>query len=150
MYSNRGEGSKKISRLMKEFKGRCFYCGRRVRIGSQPCATIDHVVPKANGGRGLHNNTVLCCLTCNQIKQSSSTSEFKKELISFVNAMKEKVKIMEEEEKAAYLYGAQMAAEYSTEIGKTDLATMTPEEILTLSECFCKNYHSKIIELQNK
>lgn len=57
---------------------------------------------------------------------------------------------MNEKEKEAYLYGAEMAAEYSTEIGKTDLAQMTPDEILTLSECFCKNYHSKYIELSNK
>lgn len=56
---------------------------------------------------------------------------------------------MEEEEKQAYLYGAKMAAEYSKEIGKTDLSLMSYEEILTLSECFCKNYHSKIIELEN-
>lgn len=53
----------------------------------------------------------------------------------------------EEFAQEAYLYGAQMAAEYSKEIGKTDLAIMTPDEILTLSECFCKNYHSKLNEL---
>lgn len=54
---------------------------------------------------------------------------------------------MSDIEKEAYLYGAEMAAEYSAEIGKTDLAVMSPEEILTLAECMCKNYHLKIIEL---
>ena len=57
---------------------------------------------------------------------------------------------MDELQKQAYLYGAEMAAEYSKEIGKSDLATMSADEILTLSECFCKNYNNKIIELENK
>lgn len=57
---------------------------------------------------------------------------------------------MEEEEKGAYLYGAEMGAEYLHSIGKTDLASLTPEEVLTFSECMCKNYHSKYNELSNK
>lgn len=55
---------------------------------------------------------------------------------------------MEDIEKEAYQYGAQMGAEYLREIGKTDLASMTPEEVLTFSECMCKNYHNKYIELE--
>lgn len=58
-----------------------------------------------------------------------------------------RIKLMEAEERTAYLHGAKMAAEYSKEIGKTDLALMTPDEILTLSECMCKNYHLKYMEL---
>lgn len=56
---------------------------------------------------------------------------------------------MEIELKQAYLYGIQMAAEYAHEIGKTDLSSMSEEEILTFAECLCKNYHNKIIELEN-
>lgn len=53
---------------------------------------------------------------------------------------------MEEEDKEAYLYGAKMAAEYTQEIGKTDLKNFTPDEILTFAECMCKNYHLKKVE----
>lgn len=57
---------------------------------------------------------------------------------------------MEEHEKEAYLYGAAMGAEYLVEIGKTDLAEMTPHEALVFSECMCKNYHTKYAELISK
>ena len=50
-------------------------------------------------------------------------------------------------EQQAHLYGAQMGAEYLREIGKTDLALLTPSEALTFAECMCKNYHNKINEL---
>lgn len=57
---------------------------------------------------------------------------------------------MTEEEKQAYLYGAQQGAEYMHSIGKTDLATLTPDQVLTFSECICRNYHLKYAELTNK
>ena len=57
---------------------------------------------------------------------------------------------MESNEKDAYIYGGQMAAEYAKSIGKSDLASFTGEEWLTFCECMCKNYHNKYIELSNK
>ena len=57
---------------------------------------------------------------------------------------------MEDEQKEAYLYGAEMAGEYLREIGKSDLAALSPAQVLTFSECMCKNYHMKFIELTNK
>ena len=56
----------------------------------------------------------------------------------------------EEIKKEAYMYGVQMGAEYSKEVGKTDLSTMSVEEILTFAECVCKGYHMKLIELEKK
>ena len=55
---------------------------------------------------------------------------------------------MTDEEKASYMYGATMGAEYLQEIKNTDLATLTPDQVLTFAECVCKNYHNKIIELE--
>tara|TARA_R110000851_G_scaffold111570_2_gene235092 strand:+ start:273 stop:446 length:174 start_codon:yes stop_codon:yes gene_type:complete len=57
---------------------------------------------------------------------------------------------MEENERTAYLYGAEMGGEYLKEIGKSDLATLTPQEVLTFSECMCKNFWNKITELNCK
>jgi len=57
---------------------------------------------------------------------------------------------MEEHQEQSYMYGAQMGGEYLKEIGKTDLAKLTPAEVLTFSECMCKNYHNKYIELNSK
>ena len=57
---------------------------------------------------------------------------------------------MEENDRQAYVYGAEMGAEYLREIGKTDLALMTPAEALIFSEVVCKNYHMKKIELDSK
>jgi len=57
---------------------------------------------------------------------------------------------MEDEQKQAYLYGAEQGAEYMRSIGKTDLSLLTPDEALTFSECMCKGYHEKYVELTNK
>lgn len=53
---------------------------------------------------------------------------------------------MEKNEKTAYLYGGQNAAEYMKSIGKIDLSQLTGEEWLTFCECMCKNYHLKIVD----
>lgn len=53
---------------------------------------------------------------------------------------------MEPEEKIAYLYGVNMAAEYLKSIGKTNLIELDQNEILSFAECMCKNYHLKLVE----
>jgi len=150
-------GRKKISEIMgiiRESGDLCMFCGRKCYIDKMPHATVEHVKPSSKGGSNHYSNKRISCASCNFAKSSLSAADFEIELISLSVSVMEKYfkkeKIMEEEEKQAYLYGAEMAAEYSVEIGKTDLALMTPDEILTLSECFCKNYHSKFNELQNK
>ena len=40
---------------------RCAYCGR---VGD----TLDHVVPKSQGGEDLPSNLVVCCEPCNRRK----------------------------------------------------------------------------------
>lgn len=57
---------------------------------------------------------------------------------------------MEDYERSACIYGGQMAAEYTKEIGKTDLAALTPAEFVTFCEVMCLNYHGKRAELENK
>ena len=43
---------------------RCAYCGEE--LGNRP--TIDHIVPKAQGGPTVPSNLVACCLACNASK----------------------------------------------------------------------------------
>ncbi len=56
----------------------------------------------------------------------------------------------EEIENKAYLHGGLNAFEYAKEIGKHDLATFTAEEWGIFCHCMCKNYHMKLVELENK
>lgn len=39
----------------------CGYCGK-------PATTVDHILPRAKGGRDTWENTVACCQRCNSIK----------------------------------------------------------------------------------
>ena len=49
---------------------KCVYCGvKNVRL------TIDHIVPKAKGGKSTFENTVAACKPCNNKKGSKSCSE---------------------------------------------------------------------------
>ena len=164
---SRGRGTGRNASILKKLMGgkkcTCLYCGREVFYLKHPYATVEHLISKKNGGKDSFKNYGISCLECNRVKHSMDNHEFLFYIGHIYNHNKERIdkmtrnitnnpedrKDMTEEQRKAYLYGAQMAAEYSKEIGKTDLATMTPDEILILSECMCKNYHNKIIELEN-
>lgn len=53
-------------------KGRCQYCGTAL---SRREATIDHVLPRARGGRTQWTNVVLACRACNQRKGDRNPEE---------------------------------------------------------------------------
>lgn len=51
-----------VAGVIKRDHGQCAYCG-------QPTATtMDHVIPKAQGGTGCWENAVAACFDCNQRK----------------------------------------------------------------------------------
>jgi 5-methylcytosine-specific restriction endonuclease McrA len=59
--------------LVREQKGLCHYCRRPMtaatRNGDDPrSATLDHVVPVADGGDSSPGNLVAACRACNQAK----------------------------------------------------------------------------------
>jgi 5-methylcytosine-specific restriction endonuclease McrA len=54
--------------LREVFSNECIYCGEP--HSTEVPLTIDHVVPKSNGGGNYLNNLVLCCTRCNQSKGS--------------------------------------------------------------------------------
>lgn len=51
----------------------CAYCGRKMVRNTETHPTRDHVIPRSKGGR----ITVLCCLTCNQIKGDMMPDEWR-------------------------------------------------------------------------
>jgi 5-methylcytosine-specific restriction endonuclease McrA len=54
----------------------CQYCGRKVKqhgpSAAPDTATIDHVVPRAHGGRTTFENTVTACVSCNTKKANKT------------------------------------------------------------------------------
>lgn len=52
----------------------CAYCYTRLTPAN---LTLDHVIPKFNGGLTLKSNSNLACYDCNQAKDSLSDAKFK-------------------------------------------------------------------------
>lgn len=50
----------------------CQYCGVKMQAGN---LTIDHVVPRARGGKTSWNNCVTACRSCNRLKGCLSPKE---------------------------------------------------------------------------
>lgn len=50
----------------------CQYCGKKV---TQELATIDHVMPRARGGKTTFENTVTACAPCNTRKASKTVEQ---------------------------------------------------------------------------
>ena len=69
--------------LEKETRGKCFYCGIKTERGSlkQSAAiymTRDHVIPTSAKGGDRRANKVVCCRTCNKVKEDLTLEEFKR------------------------------------------------------------------------
>lgn len=50
----------------------CLYCGRKMPASE---LTIDHVIPRAKGGRTSWDNVVTCCRRCNTRKGNQTPDE---------------------------------------------------------------------------
>ncbi len=59
-------------------EGCCCYCGRRLseKPESLRRRTVDHIIPRSNGGTDHPSNLVPCCLGCNQWKKHHSLQRF--------------------------------------------------------------------------
>lgn len=68
-----------IEFLFKKFDGKCGYCGVEVKKseGVNPLpddtATIDHYIPRSQGGTDFIKNLVLACFRCNNDKAKTET-----------------------------------------------------------------------------
>ena len=60
-------------------KNICQYCGKKVKpngpSSAHDTATIDHVVPRARGGKTTFENTLTACVPCNTRKASKTIQE---------------------------------------------------------------------------
>jgi len=67
--------AKVIPALIERDGDRCFYCG--CVFGTRNRApTLDHKVPRSNGGRSNVDNLRLVCYRCNRLKGNQSEAEF--------------------------------------------------------------------------
>jgi 5-methylcytosine-specific restriction endonuclease McrA len=69
----------------------CQYCGREASSGE---LTIDHIIPKVQGGQNLWTNVVACCRSCNMRKGGRTPRQagmrlvrkpFKPTIMEFIN-----------------------------------------------------------------
>lgn len=79
------ESKQTLKQRLWERQKKCHYCSRQLRFKT---ATLDHVTPRAKGGRKRDDNIVLCCVTCNQWKGSRSPEELLKRLLITVDRVR--------------------------------------------------------------
>jgi len=60
-------------------RNRCQYCGKRFPTSE---LSLDHVVPRAQGGKSTWDNLVCCCLECNVRKGNRTPERAKIKLIT--------------------------------------------------------------------
>lgn len=66
------------SGVFKRDKNECQYCGSQEKIH---ILTIDHVMPKAQGGKNCWENCVTCCFSCNNRKANRTPRQAGMKLI---------------------------------------------------------------------
>lgn len=70
----------KRTALFKAQGGRCFWCQQPMVLGGRQnrpeFATLDHVIPKAHGGRNTWQNLVCACRRCNSTRGTKPPDEF--------------------------------------------------------------------------
>jgi 5-methylcytosine-specific restriction endonuclease McrA len=71
-------------RVWKRDGLKCRYCGRQLRMPPRGAisrhdeeATVDHVVPKARGGKTIYRNLLTACRNCNRRKADKDALEFR-------------------------------------------------------------------------
>lgn len=74
----RRHSASKRSRIYIRDKFKCGYCGTKQK---EKELTLDHILPKAKGGKNDPDNLVTCCFKCNQIKKDKLLSEVNMKLI---------------------------------------------------------------------
>lgn len=64
-------------------KGRCYWCERKIYMNKSgidrqapDTATLDHFIPRSQGGDNSFDNSVAACLDCNQRKSNQMPSTF--------------------------------------------------------------------------
>ena len=71
-----------VPKLVERDGFKCHYCGIPLEPGewkafNPRAASLDHIVPKAEGGTDVEENLVLACSRCNNHKRTQSYEEFR-------------------------------------------------------------------------
>lgn len=74
IQSGNSKNQKKREKLLKK-DAHCYYCKCNVTLET---STLDHLVPRAKGGKNSLDNLVLCCYVCNHKKGTRTAEEFLK------------------------------------------------------------------------
>ncbi|HLG14192.1 MAG TPA: HNH endonuclease [Blastocatellia bacterium] len=82
--TRQGRSLTKRSRILARDRYRCQYCGHR---GTQFTLTIDHIVPRARGGRTAPENLCAACFACNQRKGDRTPEEARMPLLANPSAL---------------------------------------------------------------
>jgi ATP adenylyltransferase len=61
--------------VLREANGRCALCG--ITKDDKPL-DIDHIIPKARGGKTVYENLQVLCSTCNRTKRDTDDTDFRK------------------------------------------------------------------------
>lgn len=67
----------KKQEILNKTKNHCAYCGCKLKLEQM---TIDHVIPKSNGGTKDIKNLMPCCPDCNNYKSSLGIKDFRKKI----------------------------------------------------------------------
>lgn len=54
----------------------CAYCGKDLRHLSARNTTLDHLIPRCDGGNNKNENLITACLTCNSGRRDKSYAEY--------------------------------------------------------------------------
>lgn len=55
----------------------CKYCGRDdLTVSGSNIATLDHIIPRCEGGKDVDENVIISCYGCNKHKSNTSREEF--------------------------------------------------------------------------
>lgn len=64
--------------LLWEYGNRCAICGKKIR--NLDDLTVDHIIPKAKGGKNLISNCQLAHKICNELKNDTLPDEYERML----------------------------------------------------------------------
>lgn len=70
----------RFGNTLKTYKNVCFFCGAKIDEYSR---TVDHLIPKCDGGILSNDNKVNCCQKCNRLKANMHPAAF----VEFLDSM---------------------------------------------------------------
>lgn len=82
---NVGKDANTRIRVAERAGWKCFWCDQSVRMdmGWQNSATIEHVLPKSQGGTNKLSNLTCACYRCNRLRRTQSVDKFRHQAVQF-------------------------------------------------------------------